>query len=384
MFVIEIYDFLNFFKLFSRKTEKNANYNNREINKYTRCDDMQKRTDYSTKPSLFDFSKIAFERRLLDDTEVEQYRRNKAGISGENKVATFIREIGRPNWTLLENVWLANDGLFECDLILITDYAIHTFEVKHYTGRFTYENGHCKIGNIKMEQDCIQQARKSFLKLHNICRQFDHNLTVNGALVFSSSKNKVSIQSPVEDIKILEMPDLYEYLENIKRAENSIPAQPINPQVIIDFLKSYNAENPYLQNPISTDNMKIARKGVCCSMCRSFDVAHSKHYVQCSCGFHESREEAIVRTACEYGVLTYDRNFSTGDIYQFIDGQASAVYLRKVLSRHFKYSFKNKHSYYKNIGVLYSDISHQFSFVRNSYHIDFQKLFNEQNQIRIL
>lgn len=330
------------------------------------------------KPTKVEMGRLADERGLLTEKEKVNLTRGEMGETGENRVCDFIQSEARPGWTLIRNMWLSDDGPFECDIVLITNQAVHTFEVKHYTGRFTYENGICKIGKIKMTHDCIQQARKSFLKLQKICKKFNYHMPVNGNIVFSSPKNKVVINSPVEDISVFEMSDLYEYLQNIKRTEDMQPQAPIDTQRLIGVLENYEIENLYQPAPYSAEQIAGARKGVCCGLCRRFDVEHSKHYVRCKCGFHESREEAIVRSACEYGALTYGRNFSTGDIWEFIGGQASLVYIRKILSKHLKYSYKNKHSYFYNPGRDYPFVMKKFNFVNNAYFYNSRTTFYKQ------
>ena len=98
------------------------------------------------------------------------------------------------------------------------------------------------------------------------------------------------INSPVEDIHVLEIPDLYGYLQNIKKIEDLHPAQPLDTKRLINFLGAYKIENLYQPAPYSTKKMTTARKGICCGMCRSFNINHTKHYVHCDSGFHESRE----------------------------------------------------------------------------------------------
>ena len=319
------------------------------------------------KPSQVEFNRIAYERNLLSAKEKGHFTRGEKGTVGENLVCDFITDNGRPDWTIVRNLWLSDDGPFECDILLFTKYAVHTFEVKHYTGRFTYENGSCKIGQIKMEHDCIQQARKSFLKLQKICQKFNDHLPINGSIIFSSPKNKVEINSPVEDIHVLDIPDLYDYLQNIKNAEDLHPEQPINTERLINFLGSYEIENLYQPSPYSAEKMATAQKGGCCGMCRSFNIEHSKHYVHCDCGFHESREETIVRSACEYGVLTYDRNFSTGDIMAFIGRQASSSYIQRTLAKHLHAVYKGSYSFYENLGRDYPYIQKDFYFKKSAY-----------------
>lgn len=317
-------------------------------------------------PTLLEFKRIASLRGLLAEKELDDYVREEKGATGEKLVYDFLEAEGVEDWTIVRNLWLNDGAPFECDSLLFTNHGIHTFEIKHYAGRFTYKNGSCNIGNIKMENDCVQQARKSFLKLQRLCKATFPRLAVNGALVFSSNKNKVVIESPVEDIQVFEMPDLYEYIQCIKQHERTNPYSSIDAQQIIQHLEQYEIQNPFYPKAISPEQMKKARKGICCAMCRSFDVSFSKHYVDCACGYHESREEAIVRSACEYGVLTYDRNFSTGDILDFIDHQGSSVFVQNTLAKHFVRVYKNKYTYYENLQSDYPQLFENFKFKKSA------------------
>lgn len=174
-------------------------------------------------PTLLEFKRLAHLRGLLTPKEAADFLREEKGAEGENLVHAFLYEEGAPDWVNIRNIWLYDGSVFECDSVLFTGHKMHTFEVKHYTGRFTYQNGSCKIGQIKMEKDCIQQARKSFLKLRKLCRNFSPNIEVHGGIIFSSNKNKVVIESPVEDIQVFEMPDLYGTFNEFCRKNGRIP-----------------------------------------------------------------------------------------------------------------------------------------------------------------
>lgn len=320
-------------------------------------------------PTLLEFKRIAYVRGLLSQKEVDDYLREEKGAAGEQRVYDFLSEEGASHWTNIRNLWLNNGSTFECDSVLFTSHKIHTFEIKHYTGRFTYKNGSCNIGNLKMDSDCIQQARKSFLRLNQLCQSQLPRPVVHGGLIFSSNKNKVVIDSPVEDIQFFEMPDLYEYIQRILQEERNNPHPPTDWQPLIHHLEQFEITSPFYPKAMTDKQMKGGRKGICCAMCKSFDVNISKHFVDCACGYHESREEAIVRSACEYGVLTYDRNFSTGDIMEFIDHQGSSVFVQKVLATHFKMVEKNKYTYYENLQSDYPNIFDQFKFKRSACYL---------------
>lgn len=321
------------------------------------------------KPTVLEFKAIAHTRGLLNAKEVMEYVRTEKGAMGEGIVSDFLSEEGAADWMNYRNLWLDDGSIFECDSLLFTHHQVHTFEIKHYTGRFTYENGSCQIGHLKMESDCIQQARKSFLKLKKICQNFSSNIQVSGALIFSSNKNKVVIKSPVEDIHILEMPDFYAYLQRILQEERLNPMPPTDWQPLIRHLEKSQCPNPYYPKPMTDEQMKVAQKGICCGMCKSFNVTFSKHSVQCACGYHESREEAIVRSACEYGVLTYNRNFSVGQIMAFISGDCSRGFVQKILAKHFKMIKKSKYTHYENLSTNYLNIQNQFNYEKPAYKL---------------
>jgi hypothetical protein len=57
----------------------------------------------------------------------------------------------------------------------------------------------------------------------------------------------------------------------------------------------------------------------------------------CSCGKEESRDQAIIRTVCEYGVLRFDRDsFKIAEVREFLNRQASKTYLRGLLPKYFE------------------------------------------------
>lgn len=314
-------------------------------------------------PTLLDFKDIANSRGLIQTkNERQDYKSLKLGSAGEAKFLSFLQAEGAEHWIGLTNLWLHDGRSFECDFVLITSYCVYVFEIKNYTGHFIYEDARCMIGQLKMDYDVIQQARKSYLKLQKICQEFMPTLPVKGAIVFIGEKNKVSIKSPISDIEVLQLTDLYEYIQQIKQEERRRHHHPIQTEQLLAHLEQYEIRDPFLPQPFSKAELATARKGIYCSHCQNYELQIKKHYVICSCGMHEPREEAIVRSACEYGALTFGRNFSTGDIVDFIDHQASHVYVKKVLNKHFVYTSNRRFSYHHTKNLPYERILEHFNF----------------------
>ena len=317
----------------------------------------------SKRPTLLDFKKILYLRGLTTgQADWNEINRLEIGELGEEKFIELLKENGKKHWVVLRNLWMHDFRSFECDLILITNHCIYLFEIKNYRGRYVFQNASSKMDAIDMDYDCIQQARKSFVKTRKIIHQLSPDIPVKGALVFIGEKNQVSIESSVEDIDILTLTDLYVTIREIANEEQYGNYPPLNVNQIIQHLEKFEMIDPFLPKPLNKNELKKLRKGTYCDQCQSFKLQIEKNYVICSCGLHEPREEAIVRMALEYGALTYDRNFTAGNIVNFIDAQASHGYVKKVLSEHFDCIKKNSFTYFEHSKPLYYKSVHDFSF----------------------
>lgn len=321
------------------------------------------------KPSSSDFSQLAFERDLLSEQERHQYILNQSDALIENTLANSMKEYGDFNWTLIRNAWLEYDEVVSCDMILISKYSIHLINVTHDADYFIDENGICVDDHSLLEGGAIEQTRKAVSTLQKICHSFNKNLTVNGTLLFSNVQNELNLHSSGDDLYKLRTTDIFAYIKEIKHAENSNPDQLINPRVIIDWLQSYEVTDPNLPTPMSPEKMEGAEDGFYCSLCRSNQLEHSASHVRCRCGRHESIEETIVRTACEYGVLTYNRDFSAENIHDFIGQYGSIEELNRILSKHFTHYDRNDQTYYKNSGQNYPYLFHSFQFDETPYYL---------------
>jgi hypothetical protein len=304
--------------------------------------------------------------RDFTQMEKDHYKMSllKKGVMGEEKFIQLLKDFGNDHWLVMRNLWIKinNQNPYEYDIVLFTNHCIYIFEVKNYTGKFIYQNGACIENDRKMDFDIIQQARRNVVRMQRIFEHLPTPPMVKGALVFIGEHNQVEIKSAVEDIEILTLTDLYAYIKEIVREENAYSLQPQNSAQLIEHLENFEVTHPYPPKPLLKSTALKMRRGIRCANCGSFDIKHSKHYVQCPCGYHESREEAVVRTTCEYGVLCYDENFSLGEIMTFIDYQASKTFVRDTLSKHFKRILNSRFTSYEFKKLPYYLIHHQFTF----------------------
>ncbi len=306
-------------------------------------------------PTEYEFEKWARLRGLNRDNH---FTRLEAGFMGEEKFYQYLKEFGSKHWTILRNRWFKDGSPFECDFILIAGHALYVFEVKNYFGTFVYEKGQSYSRGVPITYNPINQARNARLHLQSLLRQYP----VKGALVFIGEHNQVCIKDDILDIRVLETNEVYEFIQTIKQEEKQYTRRYLNAKEIVSQLERFEMDPPYLPAPYTREDMARVKTGVFCANCQEKVLVKRDKYVTCSCGLRESKEEAIVRTACEYGVLTYGRDFTVNDIYTFLGGYPSRDYLRAVLGKYFKINPSAKVLTFCNPNREFAKLTHQFAF----------------------
>lgn len=305
-------------------------------------------------PSQLDFYQIANNRHLLKTKEEkDRYRRLCAGAEGERLVLEYLEKHGEKNWSVLLNFWMDHNGPFETDLMLFTQNQLYCFEIKNYTGDFTYENGVSKVNGWELDNNLVEQTRRASVKMKNILTNFRYPVPVTHAVIFTNADNYVQILSDVGDLKIIPRYCLLNFIKNIAENEKKSTRSPLNIRRILDHFETYEIDNPFAPKPLSGTSMLAVRKGIYCRKCLSYDVEIRRTQIICNCGFNESKEEATLRTICDYGVLNFASKLTIKNLLEFLDNQISAKYLSQILYKHFDVYQNGSHTFFHNIRVPY-------------------------------
>lgn len=313
-------------------------------------------------PTELDFRRISTQRGLTTSKEdLATLRRLEAGAKGEEILVQKLEEFGKSHWTIIRNLRLNNFSTFESDLLLLANHCLYHFEVKNYTGQYTFEDGDSYFGDFELDSNIVQQTRNAHLNIERICQKLPGKIKVKSILLFIGEDNQVFIQSKVNNIEILTRTDLAEYIKKIIAEENSHPIQPIQTAQLIAHLENYEVVNAHLPKPYTSEQLQHVRRGIYCSRCLSYAVEIKRNYVVCSCGLHEPREEAMIRTICEYGVLTYGQNFTKKELLDFIGEDTSLNYLKKILLKHFTRTLNGRYTDYENQNLPYMKIFYLYT-----------------------
>jgi hypothetical protein len=313
-------------------------------------------------PTQLDFFEILYHRgNAYFSKEKHLYRNLLAGNKGEKIVLQLIEEFGQKDWTVLRNIWLNKDGIFECDLILITRFYLYLIEIKHYQKRFTYENGVCYYDYREMPRNGIEQARRNHVFLREISNGFISPSNVRAAILFTGNNCTVDIKTPIDFLEVKDRTELVEFIEEIAEEEARIQNYPIDTERLIARLEEYEKANPYAPTPLKPEEMTNIRKGMRCMHCHSFNVRIHQAHIECACGLHESREEATIRTICEYGVLKFGQPMTYKGLLEFFGGQISRDLLKKIVQDHFEINQNGRYTKIINKNLPYFLLTSEFT-----------------------
>ena len=297
----------------------------------------------------------------------EEYLRLKKGAEGELALVHYLKKYGEEHWVILRNVWLDFYGEFEIDLLLITRAGLYAFEVKNYTGKLELVHSRCLMNGHTIGQNPFSQAQKVPIQLEKLFLHQPNPPKIQGVLIFIGENNRVELQDQVSGIQVLCRNELMHYIWQIAREERNYLGYPVEVDEVLQALNPYEIGKPSKEKEMPMIAKEKLKKGVCCCHCGSFDVRSNNTHVICPCGMYEPREEAIVRTICEYGVINNEQNLTTSELTKFFGGFVTGKTISRYLNKHFDRIGTYKHTEFINKKQKFEDIYDTFHLTGSKY-----------------
>lgn len=310
---------------------------------------LKKQTEDEMLPTKRDFYTELSRRGVLSKEQTDELDQLNSGIDGEQILHDYLEEFGEPHWKVFKNVWLNYYGKFEIDCILVTRSQIYLFEVKNYKGHYVFQNSQCRCNGQKIGQNAITQAQKSSINFTNCMRKNRLTVPVTGVLLFSGIDCEVTLHDEIDDLQVVTRNQLRNFIWKIKHTDRNYSSNRVDVDEVIHIMECYEAHNPFLPDSISDNLVSRIQKGIRCSHCQSFEVDASKMYISCKCGMHEPRENAIVRTICEYGMIHFEKDLLVNSLVDFFNGDSSRGTIMKYLAKHFTQISYGRHIKYANV-----------------------------------
>lgn len=235
----------------------------------------------------------------------------------------------------------------------MTYTGLYGFEVKNYSQQIEFKNNDAWMLGEPMTKNPISQTRTMTRNLNKMFKKNAGLPKVQGVLALVGEDNGVKNHESVTDVNVIARGDIRQYIWTIDHNERQIPGYPIDPELILKELAPFENKSSFIPELLPGVTEKYIKKGICCSRCGSFKLDTSKFYIECPCGGYESREEAIVRTICEYGIIYRDKHFTTRELFNFINGDISKRTLHRYLNKYFKKRGSYRNAEYINDKLIF-------------------------------
>lgn len=322
-------------------------------------------------PSPLEFLTEMNDRDVLDTSQKQELYRLERGVAGEQMVRAYLEEFGQDNWVVLTNLWLYEYGLFEIDCLLLTDTDIYLFEIKNYNGDFKYINSQCYFSEDVISHNPISQTQRCKVNLQNILAAAGIRLNVNAVLIFTGEHADIDIQDYIEDLDVLtinQFRKLIYAIADTEREKLNSGQRKLNHRRILQIIQRGKRKSPYQPKPLTVLEQAKLRKGIKCAKCGQFDLDTARAYLICSCGLHEPREMAIVRTICEYGLINFDKDLIPSEVCAFFGGDLSLRSCYRYLNKYFKRINNDNSSRFYNHRKPFNNFLPNLSFKHRRYY----------------
>lgn len=295
---------------------------------------------------------------FFDTASQRKLTRLLAGRMGEDEVVEVLERYLAEGWVVLRNVWLEINGAqTEIDILIITPKCWWVLEVKNYTGKFEYRDQLCFL-NQKQIPDQLAAYRNRMRIVKQIVREISRYApTVYGAMVFINESCQVVCEA-LPDCRLVmrhqlvwhikEIIELHQQLSHYTRVEDSLT-----------LLRRFGVENPFQPTQLSISDFPKLTKGFCCPKCHQITSGAEHLHVRCeNCQHRISKSEAVLRAACELGMLYFEvpNIITTANLYEFTGGAVNLRTIRNILKAHFPASGKNSATSYHNYGLSFEEI----------------------------
>lgn len=280
-----------------------------------------------------------------DEKDVQNLKRLAAGYEGECEFDDWLSDYGRPHWKIFKDIWIDAGGTTQIDTLLVTGEGIYMFDVKNYSVALEYVDGKWFSGGKRLNKDIFIQQKRSMEKINLMHHRMGRPGGLYSSIVFINEHNDVKIVDDV-DIEIMMRNDIKRKIHQIADEENWNGR--VNIEQAARAIETFIIPCPYKPRELEDAEFDRLHRGICCVRCSGFDMEVRRYHVRCGCGHSESKEKAVLRTICEYGVLRHDRELKINEIEKFLGNVVSRRRLTDLLRKNFKLVVGGKYARYVN------------------------------------
>lgn len=273
----------------------------------------------------------ALDGRMLFEKEHAVYLRNmQFGYMGESNFATLLESLKGPHMLLRDLYFEPKfSGAMQIDSLLLVGNTAIIYEVKNYSGVWTYDEEVYQHGSMERPNPLIQLARtKNNFKA--LLREINHSNVNVDAVVLHIGESFTLLGAP-ENQNVVLPTQIADHLAKLNCYQYPVSEQML---ALARELSKRALPAPPFTKMIPDYNFEILKKGLKCEQCGSWVDRFSQRLYLCpSCNYKGRNCIAVMLVIDEFKVLFPDQEMSSFTLSKWCGGIISASHARKILRR---------------------------------------------------
>lgn len=282
------------------------------------------------KPITLRMMEALADRMVLDKECVIYLQNMRNGYEGECEFGVLMESLKSPH-LLLHDLYFEPkfSGAIQIDFLLLIGNSIIVYEVKNYSGVWTYGEEVYRQGNMERSNPLIQLARtKNNFKI--LLREMGYSHITVEAVVLHIGKNFTLLQAP-DNRNVVLPTQISDHLAKLNSYQYPISEQLAN---LAQVLPKRTMDPPPFTKMIPEYSFEALRKGLRCEQCGELAVRFSQRIYHCqSCNYKGRNRTAIKSAIDEFKLLFPDQVLSGFTLSKWCDGTISPSHCRKILRK---------------------------------------------------
>lgn len=284
-----------------------------------------------------------YNRMTLSYGEKMEYQNQVKGFEGELQFDQLINHQNQTGLVMNDLLLNTKNTSYQMDSLLILNNHINIYEVKNYTGNYTFVDGVLTAESGHIIQNPLDQVNRKKAYLHNLLLNMGYQYTVSAYVAYVNPNFYIYLLSPNESI--LFHGQLSEHFQQLSLQSSK---KLINRQnrKIAEYIIDQHNEN-FRPNHLPDYSFHDMKKGITCSKCSSFHFSKTRSFRICtSCGDKEKINNAILRSIHEFQLLFPEMKITVENIVLWCGDLYNKYRVQRLLTRNFTLRGKGTSSYY--------------------------------------
>lgn len=253
----------------------------------------------------------------------------------------MITESDLPGLVICDLFLSTRDTHYQIDALYITEGHTYIYEIKNYSGSYTYKDGFIYSESGYVLQYPIAQVERKQSYLHNLLFSTGHRIELSSYVIFINPD--LYIFSLPETSEVIFSGQLLPHFARLSRHTKKVSAKTL---ALSDKLISLHVDD-YRPANLPDYTFHQLKKGIYCPVCREFNCQTTRQFRICShCHFKEKSAHAIERTLAEFRLLFPDDKLTRRQANAWCGLEWSSNRIKHALLNNFELNHSGRSSYY--------------------------------------